>query len=145
MTHPNTNKGSDRFALRMGQICFLGLGGFALWAGLVPLEEGKSSLRLAELSHNVFTGTLPSGLGNLNKLREFSARDDRKQDSRQTHFYKNFRNIITAYKDGKAHERKNWRTKPELGSSEHRFHGVWTTSIHARKISNASIFSAKNA
>ncbi len=52
MTNPNTNKGSDRFALRMGQICFLGLGGFALWAGLVPLEEGVSASGTVVVENN---------------------------------------------------------------------------------------------
>ncbi|MEM7637481.1 MAG: HlyD family type I secretion periplasmic adaptor subunit [Pseudomonadota bacterium] len=52
MTNPNTKKGSDRFALRMGQICFLGLGGFALWAGLVPLEEGVSASGTVVVENN---------------------------------------------------------------------------------------------
>ena len=33
-------KKGDKFARRMGAICFLGLGGFIAWAGLVPLQEG---------------------------------------------------------------------------------------------------------
>ena len=52
MTNPNTKKGSDRFALRMGQICFLGLGGFTLWAGLVPLEEGVSASGTVVVENN---------------------------------------------------------------------------------------------
>jgi len=52
MTNPNTKKGSDRFALRMGQICFLGLGGFALWAGFVPLEEGVSASGTVVVENN---------------------------------------------------------------------------------------------
>lgn len=43
---------SDRFATRMGQICFLGLGGFALWAGLVPLEEGVSASGTVVVENN---------------------------------------------------------------------------------------------
>ncbi len=52
MSKPRTQKGSDRFALRMGQICFLGLGGFALWAGFVPLEEGVSASGTVVVENN---------------------------------------------------------------------------------------------
>ncbi|MEL6693670.1 MAG: HlyD family type I secretion periplasmic adaptor subunit [Pseudomonadota bacterium] len=52
MTNPTSKKGSDRFAVRMGQICFLGLGGFALWAGLVPLEEGVSASGTVVVENN---------------------------------------------------------------------------------------------
>ena len=52
MTNPIKRKGSDRFALRMGQICFIGLGGFALWAGLVPLEEGVSASGTVVVENN---------------------------------------------------------------------------------------------
>ena len=52
MTKANTHKGADRFASRMGQICFLGLGGFALWAGLVPLEEGVSASGTVVVENN---------------------------------------------------------------------------------------------
>ncbi len=33
----------DPFAVRMGLACFVGLGGFILWAGFVPLEEGVTA------------------------------------------------------------------------------------------------------
>ena len=52
MTKSNTKTGSDRFARRMGQICFLGLGGFALWAGFVPLEEGVSASGTVVVENN---------------------------------------------------------------------------------------------
>lgn len=52
MSKQRTQKGSDRFALRMGQICFLGLGGFALWAGFVPLEEGVSASGTVVVENN---------------------------------------------------------------------------------------------
>jgi HlyD family type I secretion membrane fusion protein len=52
MSKPRTQKGSDRFASRMGQICFLGLGGFALWAGFVPLEEGVSASGTVVVENN---------------------------------------------------------------------------------------------
>ncbi|MEO1360836.1 MAG: HlyD family type I secretion periplasmic adaptor subunit, partial [Pseudomonadota bacterium] len=47
----NSNR-SDRFATRMGQVCFIGLGGFALWAGLVPLEEGISASGTVVVENN---------------------------------------------------------------------------------------------
>lgn len=34
---------NDGFAVRMGVICTLGLGGFLLWAGLIPLQEGVTA------------------------------------------------------------------------------------------------------
>jgi len=34
------NPKSDRLVRRMGAVCWLGLGGFLLWAGFAPLEEG---------------------------------------------------------------------------------------------------------
>ena len=43
---------SDRFATRMGQVCFIGLGGFALWAGFVPLEEGVSASGTVVVENN---------------------------------------------------------------------------------------------
>jgi len=52
MTNQTPKKASDRFAMRMGQICFLGLGGFALWAGLVPLEEGVSASGTVVVENN---------------------------------------------------------------------------------------------
>ena len=52
MSTASFKKGSDRFASRMGQICFLGLGGFALWAGLVPLEEGVSASGTVVVENN---------------------------------------------------------------------------------------------
>jgi HlyD family type I secretion membrane fusion protein len=36
----------------MGQVCFLGLGGFALWAGFVPLEEGVSASGTVVVENN---------------------------------------------------------------------------------------------
>lgn len=52
MSSSEPQKRSDRFATRMGQICFLGLGGFALWAGLVPLEEGVSASGTVVVENN---------------------------------------------------------------------------------------------
>jgi len=43
MPKTQTKSSSDAFARRMGQICFIGLGGFLAWAGLVPLEEGVAA------------------------------------------------------------------------------------------------------
>ena len=52
MSRTETSNRSDRFATRMGQVCFVGLGGFALWAGLVPLEEGISASGTVVVENN---------------------------------------------------------------------------------------------
>lgn len=47
-----TKKTSDKFATRMGQVCFFGLGGFMAWAGLVPLEEGVAASGAVVVENN---------------------------------------------------------------------------------------------
>lgn len=52
MSKSETRSTSDKFATRMGQVCFVGLGGFALWAGFIPLEEGVSASGAVVVENN---------------------------------------------------------------------------------------------
>ena len=48
----STERKRDKFAMRMGAICFIGLGGFIAWAGFVPLEEGVTASGTVVVENN---------------------------------------------------------------------------------------------